>query len=102
MSDLQSNILNAQNLARWNGPLAYQLMKECTYRAQSPIEIDSFNRAATYMNETWDSIESKPYYAKQAKEEDSLWRGQKSRRVELIESDLTIEDYLAAKALSSQ
>ena len=83
-------IREAGNLVRWKPAEAMEWMQYVKNKVTNPIVIDYWNLVAKNINATLDSTESMRYYNKK-----EYWGEMEPIRLELIETTLTLEDYVA-------
>lgn len=86
---------DAPSVARWNPGLAIKLMETAFVKCLSPIQSQAWNKAAVKVNDTIASIQSQFYY-----NEREYWKDEKFSRLELINEEYTMEDYISLQQFS--
>ena len=87
-------VTDAANMCRWNPSESMRWFSFARNRALMPLDVKSYNTAVRRACETLDSIEKSRYYTKEYQED--FWGVDVvPTRPKMIESDLTLSEYLA-------
>lgn len=95
LADTQGVIRDARNVVRWKPWLAMEWMDAAALRCISPIEVHAWNNAARYINKFLDNVMKMRYY-----DHSESWENSEPRRLQLMEEELTLEEYFAIQSLA--